>query len=76
MPITVQVLELLRENVELNGLGEVCGARQLDWTHPCTSLQEENLHSFQVVLAADVLYISDVVAPFICVLKAVLHPEG
>lgn len=71
-----QVLDLLKENVKVNSLEGPCAVHALDWAEPGSTLDSRDLHTFNVVLAADVLYISDIVLPFVAVLQALLHPEG
>ena len=75
-PPLSQVLDLLKENVKVNSLEGPCAVHALDWAEPGSTLDSSDLHTFNVVLAADVLYISDIVLPFVAVLQALLHPEG
>ncbi|KAK2080533.1 hypothetical protein QBZ16_000386 [Prototheca wickerhamii] len=70
------VLDLLKENVKVNSLEGPCAVHALDWAEPGSTMDSRDLHTFNVVLAADVLYISDIVLPFVAVLQALLHPEG
>ncbi|KAL6771905.1 hypothetical protein ACKKBG_A28230 [Auxenochlorella protothecoides x Auxenochlorella symbiontica] len=70
------VLELAAENIRLNGVGDIAATHRLDWEDPQGTLAPGHPHSFHVVLAADVLYISDIVLPFVGMLQTLLHPEG
>lgn len=70
------MLDLADENIRLNGLADVAATHRLDWRDPQGTLADGHPHSFHVVLAADVLYISDVVLPFVGMLQTLLHPEG
>lgn len=70
------VLTHLAQNATLNGLAQRCSSQQLDWRHPMDSLQPEQLGAWRLVVAADVLYASVVVQPFIDALALLLHEEG
>lgn len=72
----IKVLELAAENIRLNGVGDIAATHRLDWEDPQGTLAPGHPHSFHVVLAADVLYISDIVLPFVGMLQTLLHPEG
>ena len=70
------VLAHLGQNAALNGLQQRCASQQLDWRRPHDSLRPEQLGGWRLVLAADVLYASVVVQPFIDTLAMLLHAEG
>jgi predicted nicotinamide N-methyase len=70
------VLAHLSQNAALNGLQQRCASQQLDWRRPQDSLRPEHRGSWRLVLAADVLYASVVVQPFIDTLALLLHAEG
>ena len=71
------VLAHLGQNAALNGLQQArCASQQLDWRRPRDSLRPEQRGSWRLVLAADVLYASVVVQPFIDTLALLLHEEG
>jgi len=70
------VLAHLQSNAQLNGLQQRCASLRLDWRAPDAGLAPQQRHAWRLVVAADVLYASVVVQPFIHKLLAVLHPEG
>ncbi|KAL4422571.1 hypothetical protein ABPG75_008768 [Micractinium tetrahymenae] len=71
-----EVLAHLASNASLNGLQQRCSCAQIDWRAPSQGLATGQRGSWRLVLAADVLYASVVVQPFIDTLLLALHPQG
>ncbi len=72
----LQVLSHLASNAALNGLQRRCSCARLDWSAPEVGLAAGQRGRWRLVLAADVLYASAVVQPFINTLRLALHPHG
>ncbi|KAL4424743.1 hypothetical protein ABPG77_000086 [Micractinium sp. CCAP 211/92] len=71
-----EVLSHLASNAALNGLQRRCSCARLDWSAPEVGLAAGQRGRWRLVLAADVLYASAVVQPFINTLRLALHPHG
>lgn len=76
-PRRAQVLDLLEQNIRLNGVEGVARTAALDWAAPGEgTLSPRCRHACHVLLAADVLYEERVVLAFVGAVQALLHPEG
>ncbi|GAB4822154.1 hypothetical protein N2152v2_009200 [Parachlorella kessleri] len=70
------VVGQLQRNGQLNGLSEPAFvAQRLDWAE-LSGLQQRHLHAFRLVLAADVLYQNQLMAPLVRTMTSLLHPQG
>jgi hypothetical protein len=68
-----QVLDQLAKNLEANQAPH-CSVQRLDWLR-LAELPHAQLGCWPLLLAADVLYASIIVQPFVGALQALLHPE-
>lgn len=70
-----RVVDHAHKNAIECGLGHVCQGLVLDWRH-LESLSDEYKHSFDVVLAADVMYISQIMPDFVKSMDHVMRQDG
>jgi len=68
-----KVVRHAHENAIECGLGHVCQGCLLDWTNEC--IVPEHREAFDVILAADVMYISQIMPDFVRTIDALLDPE-
>lgn len=69
------VVDHAHENAKECGLGDVCQGLLLDWKR-LEALPEEHVRSYDLVLAADVMYISQIIPDFVRAIDHVLSPEN
>lgn len=74
-PLLAQVLECIQRNILKNGIKQFAKVQLLDW-NKLNSAPQVQRGRWQVVIAADVLYASVLVQPFIKTLQEVLHETG
>ena len=73
------VVRHLAGNAALNGVQQRCTCAALDWSDPLggSGVRQDQAHSWPLVLAADVLYVSAMAQPLLLTLGVLLHPlEG
>ncbi len=70
-----RVVEHAHENAIECGLGHVCKGLVLDWRH-LENLSDDHKHSYDVVLAADVMYISQIMPDFVKSMDYVMKQDG
>ena len=68
-----KVVRHAHENAIECGLGHVCQGLLLDWTNEC--ILPEHREAYDVILAADVMYISQIMPDFVRTIDALLDPE-
>lgn len=70
-----RVVDHAHVNAKECGLGDVCQGLLLDWKR-LEALSQEHLKAYDLVLAADVMYISQIIPDFIRAVDHVLSPEN
>lgn len=71
-----QVVAHMAHNTYLCNISEtICTGLCLDWTK-LDELPAEHAAAFQIILAADVLYIADIMPGFVAAMCALLEPHG
>jgi predicted nicotinamide N-methyase len=68
-----EVLQLLRRNVNANGMDSAVSVAKLDWTAP---LLDGLVGSFDVVVASDVVYNRSLVTAYFTTASKLLRPGG
>lgn len=69
------VVAHVTHNAQRCGVSDRCSGLQLDWTKLDVLKGTHHFHSYDVILAADVLYIADIMAAFLGALVALLRPK-
>lgn len=70
-----RVVDHAHQNAIECGLGHVCKGLVLDWRH-LENLSDEHKHSYDIVLAADVMYISQIMPDFVKSMDYVMAVDG
>lgn len=69
------MVDFSQNNAALNNISHLCSAFKLDWTRLDT-LSSNHLHSYNLILAADVLYVEELMPYFIDSALALMTPNA